>query len=60
VRRRRTERPRWRDVKPAAAWPEPKGEKLGELEWVARKLTDDSIWTEDGRRGKLDERGGAP
>jgi len=60
VRRRRTERPRRRGVKPAAAWPEPKGEKLGELEWVARKLTDDSIWTEDGRRGKLDERGGAP
>jgi len=32
------------------------GEKLGELEWVARKLTAQSIWTEDGRREKLDER----
>ena len=45
-----------RGVKPAAARPEPKGEKLGELEWVARKLTAQSIWTEDGRREKLDER----
>ena len=32
------------------------GEKLGELEWVARKLTAQSIWTEDGRREKLDEK----
>ena len=56
MRRWRTERPRWRGIKPVAARPEPKGEKLGELEWVARKLTAQSIWTEDGRREKLDER----
>ena len=36
------------------------GEKVEKEEGRAEKLTGDSIWTEDGRRGKLDERGGAP
>jgi len=34
-----------------------KGKKVGEHEWDIGMLTVLSDWTEEGRRGKIDERG---
>ena len=44
---------------PAVVVPESEGEEVGEDEGLARKLTAGSVWAEDGRRGEIDEGGGA-
>ena len=42
-----------------AAAPGTKGKEVGEDEGLASKLTVGLVWAEDGRRGEIDEGGGA-
>ena len=42
---------------PAMAVPGARGKRVGEHEWDIGMLTVLSDWTEEGRRGKIDERG---
>ena len=42
-----------------AAAPDSGRKEVGEDEGLARKLTAGSVWAEDGRRGEIDEGGGA-
>jgi len=54
------QRQRRRGNVPTVAAPGTKGKEVGEDEGLARKLTAGSVWAEGGRRGEIDEGGGAP